>query len=136
MSLPAVFYIKPKSACQYVHVPVFINIAHGYSFGKVFGGKDVFFKTDFRVATPGLLRRDARTPNGQVSDNFQYGYNHFNSPLYLINTLTRHQIPACPAPFRSCPASACTRRSEEHTSEVQSRENLVCRLLLENKKIQ
>src|SRR5690606_41071824 len=28
-----------------------------------------------------------------------------------------------------------TRRSEEHTSELQSRENLVCRLLLEKKKI-
>src|SRR5690606_40265914 len=27
-------------------------------------------------------------------------------------------------------------RSEEHTSELQSRENLVCRLLLEEKKIQ
>src|SRR5690606_41745375 len=26
-------------------------------------------------------------------------------------------------------------RSEEHTSELQSRENLVCRLLLENKKV-
>src|SRR5690606_40500615 len=29
---------------------------------------------------------------------------------------------------------AVTRRSEEHTSELQSRENLVCRLLLEKKK--
>src|SRR5207302_11509719 len=28
----------------------------------------------------------------------------------------------------------CDRRSEEHTSELQSRENLVCRLLLEKKK--
>src|SRR5690606_39531670 len=28
------------------------------------------------------------------------------------------------------------RRSEEHTSELQSRENLVCRLLLEKKKIE
>src|SRR5690606_40875870 len=28
-----------------------------------------------------------------------------------------------------------TSRSEEHTSELQSRENLVCRLLLEKKKI-
>src|SRR5207302_3393548 len=28
-----------------------------------------------------------------------------------------------------------TQRSEEHTSELQSRENLVCRLLLEKKKI-
>src|SRR5436309_5444878 len=31
--------------------------------------------------------------------------------------------------------SSCSRmRSEEHTSELQSRENLVCRLLLEKKK--
>src|SRR5690606_40323793 len=30
---------------------------------------------------------------------------------------------------------ATHRRSEEHTSELQSRENLVCRLLLEKKKI-
>src|SRR5690606_39840092 len=28
------------------------------------------------------------------------------------------------------------KRSEEHTSELQSRENLVCRLLLEKKKIE
>src|SRR5436309_8975480 len=37
-----------------------------------------------------------------------------------------------------CPGSATidssNRRSEEHTSELQSRENLVCRLLLEKKK--
>src|SRR5436309_4749482 len=31
---------------------------------------------------------------------------------------------------------ARTERSEEHTSELQSRENLVCRLLLEKKKQQ
>src|SRR5690606_40877691 len=45
-------------------------------------------------------------------------------------------------PARSSPTSSpCatprpgwTRRSEEHTSELQSRENLVCRLLLEKKK--
>src|SRR5690606_41056630 len=34
-----------------------------------------------------------------------------------------------------CPAARCSRsRSEEHTSELQSRENLVCRLLLEKSK--
>src|SRR5690606_39196652 len=32
------------------------------------------------------------------------------------------------------PAALGCRRSEEHTSELQSRENLVCRLLLEKKK--
>src|SRR5690606_41863927 len=53
-----------------------------------------------------------------------------------------------PARSRATPSSACARgsasvvipsseptvRSEEHTSELQSRENLVCRLLLEKKK--
>src|SRR5690606_41980218 len=39
--------------------------------------------------------------------------------------------------IRSCAliASVPPSRSEEHTSELQSRENLVCRLLLEKKKI-
>src|SRR5690606_40202098 len=32
-----------------------------------------------------------------------------------------------------CGARSVDRRSEEHTSELQSRENLVCRLLLEKK---
>src|SRR3712207_7789938 len=31
-------------------------------------------------------------------------------------------------------AARCSRRSEEHTSELQSRQYLVCRLLLEKKK--
>src|SRR2546427_5173016 len=34
----------------------------------------------------------------------------------------------------SPPASAMRARSEEHTSELQSQSNLVCRLLLEKKK--
>src|SRR5690606_41840525 len=33
-----------------------------------------------------------------------------------------------------CPRRHLSSRSEEHTSELQSRENLVCRLLLEKKK--
>src|SRR2546421_2197452 len=36
----------------------------------------------------------------------------------------------------SRPESSATRRSEEHTSELQSRSDLVCRLLLEKKKKQ
>src|SRR5690606_41661160 len=43
--------------------------------------------------------------------------------------------PATATPYRSCrPTWPMQRRSEEHTSELQSRENLVCRLLLEKKK--
>src|SRR5436309_7356075 len=37
-------------------------------------------------------------------------------------------------PLVSLPARDANSRSEEHTSELQSRENLVCRLLLEKKK--
>src|SRR5690606_39529647 len=44
----------------------------------------------------------------------------------------RTQVPACvPSRRRICRAA----RSEEHTSELQSRENLVCRLLLEKKNV-
>src|SRR5690606_40033645 len=39
--------------------------------------------------------------------------------VHIVN-----QLPTC---------NSCHRRSEEHTSELQSRENLVCRLLLEKK---
>src|SRR5437773_4647755 len=41
--------------------------------------------------------------------------------------------PACSRPVASCPPHG---RSEEHTSELQSHHDLVCRLLLEKKKIQ
>src|SRR6266567_7938797 len=55
------------------------------------------------------------------------------STLFPYTTLFRS-----PAPRRHWPcSSACTpgcRRSEEHTSELQSQSNLVCRLLLEKKK--
>src|SRR3989440_861457 len=49
----------------------------------------------------------------------------------------RSSIPACRASLCSEKTSALTRparRSEEHTSELQSRSDLVCRLLLEKKK--
>src|SRR5690606_42155116 len=40
------------------------------------------------------------------------------------------------APSYTVRASRSNSRSEEHTSELQSRENLVCRLLLENHNLQ
>src|SRR3712207_7910892 len=52
----------------------------------------------------------------------------------------RHRhAPALPPPARGAPprgrvAGAPAPRSEEHTSELQSRQYLVCRLLLEKKK--
>src|SRR4051812_49834338 len=59
------------------------------------------------------------------------------STLFPYTTLFRSPPArsACwwqPRSWRS--ASTCRRRSEEHTSELQSHVNLVCRLLLEKKK--
>src|SRR3712207_8762542 len=39
-----------------------------------------------------------------------------------------------PWPLSPCPSGQAVPRSEEHTSELQSRQYLVCRLLLEKKK--
>src|SRR5436309_10300332 len=61
------------------------------------------------------------------------------STLFPYTTLFRSPASArgAPPPAGSSGASRGsardTRRSEEHTSELQSRENLVCRLLLEKK---
>src|SRR5256885_13204973 len=44
-------------------------------------------------------------------------------------------VAAAPPPAWPSPPSRSRRRSEEHTSELQSPCNLVCRLLLEKKKI-
>src|SRR3712207_7107434 len=55
------------------------------------------------------------------------------------STRGRPRSPASPSPSGCCWAtgrarSRCSARSEEHTSELQSRQYLVCRLLLEKKK--
>src|SRR5690606_41889912 len=51
--------------------------------------------------------------------------------LDVINRICRQ---TAGAPGEPAPAAETVVRSEEHTSELQSRENLVCRLLLEKKK--
>src|SRR5258708_31871501 len=68
------------------------------------------------------------------------------STLFPYTTLFRSPWRRRPAPpLRSCrarvadpwrgrPAPEASRRSEEHTSELQSPDHLVCRLLLEKKK--
>src|SRR5579872_7578261 len=58
------------------------------------------------------------------------------STLFPYTTLFRSGgtgRPSAAIPGRSLTAS-CWSRSEEHTSELQSRPHLVCRLLLEKKK--
>src|SRR2546428_3081694 len=62
----------------------------------------------------------------------------------LFRSAPRSRESALPSMRQSCPSGRCPpgsprwarigRRSEEHTSELQSRSDLVCRLLLEKKK--
>src|SRR6266849_10406218 len=57
------------------------------------------------------------------------------STLFPYTTLFRSPIRSQPSPGgRTEPPAKANRRSEEHTSELQSRVDLVCRLLLEKKK--
>src|SRR5438034_6540987 len=66
------------------------------------------------------------------------------STLFPYTTLFRsrraHRSPDCvlvggePHPHLECLRPDLERRSEEHTSELQSHSDLVCRLLLEKKK--
>src|SRR6266511_3493653 len=56
------------------------------------------------------------------------------STLFPYTTLFRARRPDRPATTRWGRVPHRAARSEEHTSELQSRENLVCRLLLEKKK--
>src|SRR5438477_9628353 len=58
------------------------------------------------------------------------------STLFPYTTLFRSRgrgLPAPPLPPRTAGCARRALRSEEHTSELQSHVNLVCRLLLEKK---
>src|SRR2546422_1651612 len=93
-----------------------------------------------------LLR--AHLPLHRIATPHVFGYFFFlmirrppRSPLFPYTTLFRSGSSRRPAPqiMPMCASSTdasstCRWRSEEHTSELQSRLHLVCRLLLEKKK--
>src|SRR2546430_3184170 len=61
----------------------------------------------------------------------------FHQPVYLSkpsSAVASRSLPARFLKIRIGPHSQARIRSEEHTSELQSQSNLVCRLLLEKKK--
>src|SRR5436309_9619993 len=71
------------------------------------------FRSDFSGFNRGKLQGGVTFVPGKVA----LGFNFDGSTGYV-----------------NVPDSSSLHRSEEHTSELQSRENLVCRLLLEKKK--
>src|SRR5690606_42143397 len=74
-----------------------------------------------RVRIPGPLRLDYRTGFTQPRPDRFTGSLHWTGLVHLVSDY---------------PTGPVHHRSEEHTSELQSRENLVCRLLLEKKQEQ
>src|SRR2546430_8683649 len=61
---------------------------------------------------------------------------NIQSPVFISGTKmlpSRTTAPHANGALR-CPSESTVNRSEEHTSELQSQSNLVCRLLLEKKK--
>src|SRR3712207_7392026 len=81
------------------------------------------FRSCMEVRGRGACRRPAHGRGGLLGDDH--------------GRLTRRSGVRCPAFTRrrsSIPRRVSPTRSEEHTSELQSRQYLVCRLLLEKKK--
>src|SRR2546429_3689348 len=86
------------------------------------------YTTLFRSCRP--LQRSPEDPFGRARRPVRNGgvRGHFKK--------LRHELSGAPAPSVVMEEEAvrATQRSEEHTSELQSRLHLVCRLLLEKKK--
>src|SRR6266700_5035797 len=117
--------------------------------GRGVVGKEVVFLHIFPVVAlrvrqseePFLQNRVGFVPQGQgktelllIVANPQQAV--FAPPVCVRTGLVmREEIPGCPAGrIILAHSPPLPFRSEEHTSELQSRENLVCRLLLEKKK--
>src|SRR5699024_11596955 len=96
------------------------------------GNKKIIPIADFKSVL-GKLWELARSHHTHPIDDIRW--EHFLISM-LIDMQIHHKIPQ--GPFETCPESfikyKSTPRSEEHTSELQSRFDLVCRLLLEKKK--
>src|SRR3712207_7329502 len=85
-----------------------------------------------------MIRRPPRSTLFPYTTLFRSGLALFGSgcsPLFCFNMLSHsEELGAANSCSFSARSRAAGARSEEHTSELQSRQYLVCRLLLEKKK--
>src|SRR5436309_9338260 len=79
-----------------------------------------------------MIRRPPRSTLFPYTTLFRSDTRSFGS--FVEQVSRTHDICGFVTFIRGATAPRCGSRSEEHTSELQSRENLVCRLLLEKKK--
>src|SRR5690606_41116425 len=90
------------------------------------------------LSLPTRRSSDLKPPfdDARVRQAFNYAVNNDAIVTALLAGAGRSSdAPMAPAVFGYSPQTPYTYRSEEHSSELQSREHLVCRLLLEKKKI-
>src|SRR2546427_3893968 len=79
-----------------------------------------------------MIRRPPRSTLFPYTTLFR---SHFRRELLeRLQILGREREQRLPSPHLERQVAADQERSEEHTSELQSQSNLVCRLLLEKKK--
>src|SRR3712207_8563989 len=90
------------------------------------------YTTLFRSGTGGVphQRRDRRGAGALAADVADD-----QAPLAVAEVEDVVEVAADPQPLAAGAVVGGHLRSEEHTSELQSRQYLVCRLLLEKKKI-
>src|SRR3712207_7805355 len=84
-----------------------------------------------------MIRRPPRSTLFPYTTLFRSGRRHMPAVLHRCNTRARQGVSLCLQTrlrLIGCLPDDRSARSEEHTSELQSRQYLVCRLLLEKKK--
>src|SRR5690606_41217067 len=86
------------------------------------------FRSGTRSAGPFLIRSHPRQPRPSTGRPHSRSFRRFSFLPQRPDPLTPASPPARPVGTEN---RRETDRSEEHTSELQSRENLVCRLRLE-----
>src|SRR5258708_15094149 len=86
-----------------------------------------------------MIRRPPRSTLFPYTTLFRSGFDRFSvlNSIYNLKKIYVHFVPLSPSfPYLSSSMALIfhDERSEEHTSELQSPDHLVCRLLLEKKK--
>src|SRR2546422_7895097 len=86
-----------------------------------------------------MIRRPPRSTLFPYTTLFRSQHRYADRAVVQLDALaplkSRHKNIRLPSNGNNCTFRTMASRSEEHTSELQSRLHLVCRLLLEKKKI-
>src|SRR5436309_6269507 len=85
------------------------------------------------AATPSLITKKPSGERSPVHQGRSYSSTSLVRRPALLASVRAMSIVSTPQTSAASRAEMSLVRSEEHTSELQSRENLVCRLLLEKK---